>query len=121
MAKDEFDILVDSLLEDPKFKEAYDRQKPVYDALDEAVKRIASLRVEVEQLKAAQRWIPVEERLPDKSGRVLVWYKPPFDVLHPERKNRIVFEYFSADMESNRQYFRNEVAFWMPEPEPPEA
>ena len=37
------------------------------DALEAAEKRIA-------ELKAAQRWIPVEERLPDDVGSYLVYY-----------------------------------------------
>jgi hypothetical protein len=70
--------------------------------------RCPQLREEVERLKQAQHWIPVEERLPETRDPVLTLWV--------------------SGMQSVKQYDEQhgwntgaQVTHWMPLPEPPEA
>jgi hypothetical protein len=75
--------------------------------IDEARRRLA-VRHELNRIAQQQRWIPVEERLPETRGPVLTLWV--------------------SGMQSVKQYDEQhgwntgaQVTHWMPLPEPPEA
>lgn len=63
------------------------------------------------------RWIPVSERLPDKDGNYLVAFTWSETTLDIARFNGSCFEQVEEDL---NVFYRNDIAHWMPLPEPPE-
>lgn len=66
-----------------------------------------------------QRWIPVEERLPERDCRVAVLYRFP----RSDMKFSTVFDYYASDPAPHFQHTMGEggpiVTHWMPLPEAP--
>lgn len=89
---------------------------------------IAALQQEIERLRGQlPRWIPVEERLPEKQG----WYHV---AIRDEKMKRISIELDSYAIETAKNFGheigfckdgrwngREKVIAWMPLPEPPEV
>jgi hypothetical protein len=68
--------LIKALKEDAEWAHANEWETPITlgDHLDAAADRLEAADNRVKELEAAQRWIPVEERLPDDVGSYLVYY-----------------------------------------------
>lgn len=66
--------------------------------------------------KEAAQWIPVSERLPEQSTRVLIWYRRSFNEWRPEF-GEISLGHWRPD--GGNGNFDNDVLHWMPLPEPP--
>ena len=93
----------------------YIRYNDAMDIFDQAVAAF-TLQAEVERLKAAQKWIPVRERLPKgecllvRRGRVLSGRQASFFGVSTVWQN----DYGTIIPD-------NEVTHWMPLPEPPKG
>jgi len=72
---------------------------------------LTALRARVEQLEAAQRWVPVSERLPEEGQLVVVF--TPINVGDNFRYETLVWRSRYA------KYVNNHL--WMPLPQPPEV
>jgi len=74
-----------------------------------------SLKSRIAELEAAQKWIPVSERLPEKSETVLVLHDNAVDIVtyHPKSNRWELLWWVNADL--------HDVTHWMPLPEPPEV
>ena len=68
---------------------------------------------EVWELPSAQRWIPVSDRLPEKSGTVIVTV-----VMSKFNKPFVETLYYDADTKGGKEFFCGWVTAWMPLPEP---
>ena len=68
--------LVKALKEDAEWAHANEWETPITlgDHLDAAADALEAADRRIAELKAAQRWIPVKERLPDDVGSYLVYY-----------------------------------------------
>lgn len=98
------------------------------DRLENQNAHIAALQQEIERLRGQlPRWIPVEERLPEKQG----WYHV---AIRDEKMKRISIELDSYAIETAKNFGheigfckdgrwngREKVIAWMPLPEPPEV
>lgn len=77
------------------------------------------LRKEIKRLQGEKRWIPVEERLPERDCRVAVLYRFP----RSDMKFSTVFDYYASDPVPHFQHTMGEggpiVTHWMPLPELP--
>ena len=85
--------------------------------LREAASEIARLEAERDALRAAQRWIPVGERLPDEEGRYAILYSH-------SGKSRLTP--FIGDFDPVDQVWRcglcdESITHWMPLPATPEG
>jgi hypothetical protein len=90
--------------------------------------RERTLTAKLEKAEAAQRWIPVSERLPEKGDVVLGWIEIPASRWHPEGYKLPVgavvhtFDSLattngsSGELPLGGQY----MTHWMPLPPPPE-
>lgn len=96
----------------------------IYGGGDEAVeaaKQIAGLS-EIVPHDDEPRWIPVEERLPEGSGAVLVAaHEFEFFLGEPFTDQAVWFdgEFWTGESPSAKYPFR--ITHWMPLPEPPEV
>ena len=73
---------------------------------------LARLNERIAELEAAQRWIPVSERLPEGSGHYIV-FDDHGDIMSCE---------FLADYKGEPLWDDDDgVLYWMPLPEPPEV
>lgn len=76
---------------------------------------ILKLHRQIDRLKKQNKWISVDERLPEKSGEVLI-YKPNYvDVLPYSRKHQA----FNAYDDLVSVDYAIAVTHWMPLPKPP--
>ena len=68
--------LIKALKEDAEWAHANEWETPITlgDHLDAAAAALEAADRRIAELEAAQRWIPVEERLPDDVGSYLVYY-----------------------------------------------
>ena len=68
--------LIKALREDAEWAHANEWETPITlgDHLDAAADALEAADKRIAELKAAQRWIPVKERLPDYVGSYLVYY-----------------------------------------------
>ena len=68
--------LIKALKEDAEWAHANEWETPITlgDHLDAAADALEAADRRIAELEAAQRWIPVEERLPDDVGSYLVYY-----------------------------------------------
>ena len=68
--------LIKALKEDAEWAHANEWETPITlgDHLDAAADRLEAADKRIAELEAAQRWIPVKERLPDDVGSYLVYY-----------------------------------------------
>ena len=68
--------LIKALKEDAEWAHGNEWETPITlgDHLDAAADRLEAADKRIAELKAAQRWISVEERLPDDVGSYLVYY-----------------------------------------------
>lgn len=129
--------LVNALREHAEWARANEWETPITlgDDLAEAADRIANqsthiaaLQQEIEKLRGQlPRWIPVEERLPEKQG----WYHV---AIRDEKTKRIAVELDLYAIETAKNFGheigfckdsrwdgREKVIAWMPLPEPPEV
>lgn len=87
--------------------------------------RIAELEAKVQELEAAQRWIPVSEGLPDSNTPVLLKIKGVVQhetwVLHTSSDNGMKWFWPYGDDEGEYSLEVSEVSSWMPLPTPPEV
>ena len=81
---------------------------------------IEQLEERIKDLEAAQRWIPVSERLPEKSQQVLGALKSSTGNYNLSRINRVTA--CDHDWEADGFEISNcwTVTHWMPLPEPPQ-
>lgn len=79
-------------------------------------KTIRDQRKRIAELEAAQRWIPVSERLPET-------YKPVLTVDMSEATQVPVPAFYNPDTECWSTHFKYDlwVTHWMPLPQPPEV
>ena len=68
--------LIKALREDAEWAHANEWETPITlgDHLDAAADALEAVDKRAKELEAAQRWIPVTERLPDDVGSYLVYY-----------------------------------------------
>ena len=68
--------LIKALKEDAEWAHANEWETPITlgDHLDAAADALEAAEKRIAEIEAAQRWIPVEERLPDDVGSYLVYY-----------------------------------------------
>ena len=68
--------LINALKEDAEWAHANEWETPITlgDHLDAAADALEAAEKRIAELEAAQRWIPVEERLPEDVGSYLVYY-----------------------------------------------
>ena len=66
--------LIEHLIELSEMKFNDEPAASLVDYIGEAVEVIQSLKAQIEELKAASKWIPVSERLPEEPNQVYVWY-----------------------------------------------
>ena len=93
------------------------------DRLEEYVDRCARFSEEIMVLRGQKRWIPVEERLPDRSGPVLVYYGFSEEGEISDMRFFGVMDYHAADPKPHFQhegYHGLTVTHWMPLPTAPE-
>jgi len=78
---------------------------------------LTALRARVEQLEAAQRWIPVEEGLPKEDTVVLGLYKEYY------RPQIMAFRRYGDGWieENDGDTYYTGITNWMPLPQPPEV
>ena len=81
----------------------------------EISKEILKLHRRIERLKKQNKWISVEERLPEKSGDVLCYKKNGISVLPYSHKHKA----FNAYDSSYSAEYVIPVTHWMPLPKPP--
>jgi len=72
---------------------------------------VAELEARIAELEAQQRWIPVSERLPEKSGTYLVWYKHYLEMAN--------FDWISTKWQICYTNWITDIDYWMPLPVPP--
>lgn len=84
------------------------------DGIQTAVKRISGV---INDVPAVNRWIPVEDALPEKEGNYLctLYYAiPPYNLFHPEKDTyirEVSIQYFDG------KSFITSVIAWMPMPD----
>lgn len=80
--------------------------------------RKEAINMAIEALKA-QKWTPVNEKLPEKEGRYWVWAEKSFVPDHADEPNRYQGS-TEADFMGGKWYGRDveEVIAWMPLPKP---
>jgi len=72
-----------------------------------------ALQARIAELEAQQRWIPVSERLPEKAGTYLVYYKKYLEMAN--------FDLISTKWQICFAGMITDIDYWMPLPEPPEV
>ena len=72
---------------------------------------LTDLKARIAELEARQRWIPVSERLPEKSGTYLVYYKTYLEMAN--------FDLISTKWQICFAGMITEISYWMPLPESP--
>ena len=75
----------------------------------------AKLEARVEELEAQHRWIPVSERLPEKSGYYWVYGHDPRS-RSVERDKKLLFRFEYQEWEGMSDWI---ITHWMPLPTPP--
>ena len=94
------------------------------DRLEEYVDRCARFSEEIMELRERGRWIPVEERLPERDGPVLASYGFSEGGEISDMRFFRVMDYYAVDP---KPHFQNEgycgltVTHWMPLPPVPEG
>ena len=94
------------------------------DRLEEYVDRCARFSEEIMVLRERERWIPVEERLPERDGPVLASYGFSEGGEISDMRFFRVMDYYAVDP---KPHFQNEgycgltVTHWMPLPQPPKG
>lgn len=88
----------------------------------EMLDEIERLQFRIAELEAAQRWIPVNERMPKDCERVLV-YADNSPQNYPRRAFYIyrLERWVSDEVNTYTVYGNMTITHWMPLPEPPEA
>ena len=84
-----------------------------------------ALRARIAELEAATRWIPVEERLPEKNysdigGEVIVLLDCPYSRV-AAMKFGLDNEFYSGGFGAGAVYWTRYVTHWQPLPQPPEV
>lgn len=72
---------------------------------------IYNLNQRIAELESKQRWISVSERLPEKSGTYLVWYKHYLEMAN--------FDWISTKWQICYTNWITDIDYWMPLPVPP--
>ena len=124
--------LIKALREDAEWAHANEWETPITlgDHLDAAAAALGAADRRIAELEAAQRWIPVKERLPDGVGSYLVYYHewsngdflPKYDdykirvmrFMNNGKWRMPVCTDKRCEADTNR-----EVTHWMPLPSPP--
>ena len=88
--------------------------EPPYSEEEELARKIMQMHARIAELEAAQRWIPVSERLPET-------YKPVLTVDMSEATQVPVPAFYNPDTECWSTHFKYDlrVTHWMPLPESP--
>lgn len=128
--------LIKALKEDAEWAHANEWETPITlgDHLDAAAAALEAANRRIAELEAAQRWIPVEERLPDDVGSYLVYYHEwsNGDFLPKYDDYRICVMRFMRFLNNGKWLFpvctdkrceadtNREVTHWQPLPQPPQ-
>lgn len=94
------------------------------DRLEEYVDRCARFSEEIMVLRERGRWIPVEERLPERDGPVLTSYGFSEGGEISDMRFFSVMDYYAVDPKPHFQHegYRGlTVTHWMPLPQPPKG
>ena len=94
------------------------------DRLEEYVDRCKRYADEIMELRERGRWIPVEERLPERDGPVLAYYGFSEGGEISEMRFFSVMDYYAVDPKPHFQHegYRGlTVTHWMPLPQPPKG
>ena len=94
------------------------------DRLEGYVDRCARFSEEIMELRERGRWIPVEERLPERDGPVLTSYGFSEGGEISDMRFFSVMDYYAVDPKPHFQHegYRGlTVTHWMPLPQPPKG
>lgn len=94
------------------------------DRLEEYVDRCKRYADEIMELRERGRWIPVEERLPERGGPVLTSYGFSEGGEISDMRFFSVMDYYAVDPKPHFQHegYRGlTVTHWMPLPQPPKG
>jgi hypothetical protein len=119
----EYDTHYDCKDPDCRFTARSDAEYELSCDQKEGDKVIDQLRARVAELEAANRWIPVSERLPEAGQRVLMWIQP-FAYVPGDEKLGAYMPMLNSqapwrDSWVFNAYKADDITHWRPLPEPP--